>query len=169
MATVSTTFSQFRDSVVKTHTGLIATGGAYSNSTTICPSGILLLCKLPDGATILDYWLKISARGAAANSVEIGTSNTNSGIMALTALSFTMSTSASAQPVLPTQYGVWNQAWLRAPGIADELPVRISLTGSTQETVWAQLRISAEVTGSAYFTFMCFYTMDGIRGHSTIR
>lgn len=169
MASVTSTFSQLQAATKAVHTGIVAVGGALSLSTTISACGVLNMVQVPNKATLLDWWIKIYT-GGAAQTLKIGTSQTHSGIMAVTSLSQTFSTSVSNQLILPTPYGIFNQGFLRAPGAGDLMPVRISISDDAQpSSVWVQGRLGAAISTSAYFTFVLFYTMDGLLGHTTIR
>lgn len=166
MATLSFTLSQFAPNVKATHTGITTAGGAASISATISPSSIIHFCQVPNGATLVDFWVKFGGQAIDTQTMQIGTSQTPSGIMAATTLSLTFCASASA----PTILGIHNQSWLRAPGGSDLLPVRISLSDDAQpSSIWVQGRLSKTVSGSFYITFLLFYTMDGLIGHTSIR
>lgn len=178
MASVSLSFSQLVPQVKAVHTGIIAAGGALSTSaglTTICPSTVLNFCQVPNRATLLDFWIRIQT-GGASQTLQIGTSQTPSGIMSVTTLSQTYS--ISTQSAAPAPYGVFNQGYIRAPGgttgavtgVTDLMPVRISISDDVSPaSVWLQGRVGAGCSASAFFTFMVFYTMDGLTGHTTIR
>lgn len=176
MASLTHTFSQFSDNLKAVHTGMICAGGALSRTTTICPSSVLNMVQVPHGATLLDFYLKI-VQGGADQHVEIGTSNTPSGIMQLTTLTRTHSFSASISlDVLTlTVHGDNDRLYIRAPGGArggtsDLMPVRISLSDDVQPaSIWLQGRVAVGVSASAFFNFVLFYTMDGLTGHTTIR
>ena len=172
MASVTVTFSQLQDAVKSVHTGVIAAAGAISRSVTISASGVLNMVRVPNHSTLLDFWLKVHT-GGASQTVQIGTSQTPSGIMSVTTLSQTYS--ISGQVAAPTAYGDNNTGVIRAPGgtkggAIDLMPVRISLSDDVQpSSVWVQGRLGAAISASAFFTFCLFYTMDGLRGHTTIR
>ena len=180
MASATITFSEFRPNVNVVHTGVNVTGGSLSTSaalTTICPSTVMHMCRVPSGATLLDFWLRIQT-GGASQTVQIGTSGSPSGIMSITTLSQTYSVSASSQLVVPSPYGVFDQGWLRAPGgtraatgaTTNLMPVHISLSDDVQpRTVWVQGNLGAGVSASAFFTFLLYFTTDGLPGHTTIR
>lgn len=166
MASASLSFSQLSPNVVQTHTGICMAGGALTVSTTVCPSTVLNMCRVPNGATIIDYWLH-ARTGAAAQTFQIGTSQMPSGIMKV--LTACESLTLSSQ-VVNGPYGTNNQGYWRGPGDGDLLPVRISLSDDVQPAnVWLQLRCGEGCSASAYFTFMVFYTMSGLIGHNTIR
>lgn len=176
MATVTRTFSQFTSNIKATHTGICVVGGALSLSVTFSPSGIMNMVQVPNHATLVDFYLRIQ-QGGAAQVVRIGTSATNSGIMSKTTLSQTISFSASIS--LDTlQYNVNNPGYIRAPGgtqgvadgTTDLMPVRISLSDdAAPASVWIQGRLATAISASGFFTFVLFYTMDGLPGHTTIR
>lgn len=176
MASATLTFSQFSENLKAVHTGMIFAGGALSRSATVCASSVLNMVKVPDGATLLDFWARIHT-GGASQTFEIGTSQTPSGIMAVTTLSVTFCYSATAENLVlsPTDYGVMGQGWIRCPGgtrgsAFDLMPTRISLSDDVQPaSVWIQGRVGADCSDSAFFTFCLFYTMDGTIGHTTIR
>ena len=169
MATLTVTMSQLSPNVKAVHTGINVAASALSLSSTFTPSNILWMVKIPNHATIVDYWLKIQT-GGAAQTVAIGTASSPTGIMAATSLSQTYSISVSNQLITPTPYGIFNQGWLRAPGPGDTMPVRISLSDdASPSSVWVQGKLTVAISNSAYFSFALFYTMDGMLGHTTIR
>ena len=177
MATLSLTFSQLSAAGKSVHTGVNVIGGALSVSATVCPSTILHMVPVLNGATLLDFKLRI-ATGGADQTIQIGTSQTPSGIMSLTTLSQSYSTSLSGQLVVPTTYGIFNQGWIQGfggttglkTGVTDLLPVRISLSDDVSPArIWVQGRVGVACSASAFFTFILFYTMDGLAGHTTIR
>lgn len=174
MASATLTFSQLRPTPNAIHVGMTWAAGALSRSATVCASSVLNMVQVPNGATLLDFWLRVHTGGASQN-IQIGTSNTPSGIMSITTLSQTFSHSGTAQGI----YGVFNQGYIRAPGgtagtgagaTQDLMPVRISLSDDVQPaSVWVQGRLGAGCSESAYFTFVLFYSTDGAPGHTTIR
>lgn len=169
------TASQLNSNTKAVHTGVIVAGSALSLSVTGTASSIILLSKVPSGATLLDWWMRIHT-GGASQTVKLGTSASPSGIMSITTLSQTYSTSLSGQAIVPTPYGVFNQGWFRAPGgtagatTNDLMPVRISLSDDAQpREVWIQATLGVAISASAFLTWTLFYTMDGLTGHTTIR
>ena len=167
MATASITLSQFSSNVKSVHVGVVFAGGHASSTQTWSASGVLLLTKVPNGATIVDWWAKFGASNVATgNILKIGTSASPSGILSATTLSATYS--ASSQTVTPTEYGIRNQGWFRAPGPGNTLPARISLSDDVQPAeVWITAKLSVSMSG--YFTFGLFYTNDGTTGRGTLR
>jgi len=176
MATVTTTFSQLSPNVKAVHTGVVAIGSHLSAAATLCPSGRLKMCQVPHGATLLDFWLRVqNAADDDQQTFQIGTSATRSGIMAVTTLSATFSASGCVdlQATMSDRRGV-----VRAPGgtmlgtgaASDLMPVAISISDDAQpRSVWVIGTLGAGVSASAFFTFMLFYTMDGMIGRTTIR
>lgn len=181
MATVSFTFSQLHGAAgvpaPVVHTGVNLTGAALSLAVNTSASSVFRVLTMPgQGTTLVDFWLRIQT-GGASQTVQLGTSATNSGIMSVTTLSQTFSYS-STQSILNIGAGVMNQGWIRAPGgtsgvatgITDLLPVRLSVSDDVQPlTVDIQMRLGAAISSSAFFTFMLFYTSNGLKGHTTIR
>lgn len=169
MASVTTTFSVFGPGPKAVHTGVIVAGGHHSASATISASGVLRMVQVPDQATLVDFWLKV-ATGGADQTFEIGTSNTPSGIMAITTLTSTYSLSVGTAE----EINIINNT-LRAPGgttggTSDLMPVHVSLSDSVEpQSVWIQGRLTADASASAFFTFCLFYTMDGMPGRTNIR
>jgi hypothetical protein len=167
------TASQFSSNVKAVHTGIVSVGAALSLTETAAAASVILLNKVPHGATLVDFWIRFYAQGADAQTLEIGTSDSPSGIMQITSMSQTFTESATD---VANIYGVFNQGWLRAPGGTtggtggDLMPVRISLSDDLQPAeVWIQLRIGVAISASMYLTWCLFYTMDGMGGHTTIR
>lgn len=174
MATLSLTFSQFGISAKQVHTGVIAAGGALSVSNTVCPSTILHMVQVPGRCTLLDYWIRIQT-GGADQTFQIGTSQTTSGIMSLTTLCQTYC--LSTQNITPAGAGLYNQGIYRGGGttglktaVTDLMPVQISISDdSIPSRIWVQGRVGVACSASAFFTFMLFYTCDGLTGHTVIR
>lgn len=177
MASATLTFSQFSPGAKKVHTGMIANGGHLSVATTVCPSTVLQIVAMPHGATICDYWARIQS-GGTTQTFQMGTSATRSAILSLLTLSQTYSTSLSGQAIVPTPYGIFNQGVFRGAGgtsgavlgaTTDLLPVQISLSDdATPQHVYI-LGTGTDVSASAFFTIMFFYTCDGMKGTKTIR
>ena len=181
MTSASLTFSQFSPNVKQIHTGIVAVGGHLSRSVTVCPSTVLNMVQVPNGCTLVDFWLRIqNAADDDQQSVQIGTSQTPSGIMSITTLTQTYSFSASISLDVLTLniVGDANHGAIRCPGgtrgatdaTTDLMPVRISLSDDAQPSnVWVQARLGGGVSATAFFTFMLFYTCDGLAGRTTIR
>ncbi len=172
MATV--TASQLSSDAKAVHTGVNVTGSALSIAGTLAASSVILLSKVPNGATLVDWIMRFESASASTQTLEFGTSASPSGIMTITTLSQTFSHSGSQ--VEPVGYGVFNQGWIRSPGgtaglqTNDLMPVRISLSDDVQpSSVWIQARTGQDICNSAFFVWTLFYTMDGMRGHTTIR
>lgn len=176
MATATVSYSQLSPNVKAVHTGIVCVGGAASTSTTWSPSSIHKICQVPHGATIVDFWGKI-ATGGAGQSLQLGTSQTRSGIMAVMTICMTFSFSASISLDTLTLVieGPNDQKSYRAPGgtrggVENLMPVRISLSDDAQpQSIWVLGTLGAGVSASAFHTFMMFYTMDGLAGRTTIR
>lgn len=169
MATATLTFSQFAPNIKATHTGSCVVGGALSVATTVCPSTKLLMVKLPSGACITDWWLKIATGGGGPQTFQFGTSFSPSGIMSVTTLTRTFSLSTQNITAPAAGDGIYAQNWLRAPGVGDLMPVKISLSDdAAQSSIWVQGRCGAGCSASAYFTFTLWYTMDGLLGHTQL-
>jgi hypothetical protein len=159
------TASLLNANVKATHTGIIAVGAAASISATGTASSVVLLNFVPNGATLVDWWFRYQS-GAATQSIEIGTSATPSGIMAMTSLTLTLSHSGSIQLI----GGTFGRSYYRAPMGGDLMPVRISLSDNAQPaTTRIQMVLRAAISASMVLSWMLFYTMDGLTGHTTIR
>ena len=182
MATATVTFSQFLPNIGLVHTGVNVCGGHLSRSVTLSPSGRLKMCVLPNQATIVDFWLRTqNAADDDQQTWQIGTSATRSGIMSVTTVTQTYSFSASISlDTLTLQIvGDANHGTIRAPGgtrgditgaLTDLLPVKISLSDDAQPlNVWVIGTLGAGVSASAFFTFLMFYTNNGMAGRTTIR
>lgn len=179
MATVSFTFSQLHGNsgvpAPLVHTGVNVTGSALSLAVNTSASSVFRLLTVPNGTTLVDFWLRAQT-GGADQTYQIGTSQTRSGIMSVTTACQTFS--ISTQAAGPSARGVFNQGWYRAPGgtqgatgaTADLMPVRISASDDTiPASVDLFLTCGVAISSSAYFTFMLFYTNNGMKGHTTIR
>jgi hypothetical protein len=179
MATATVTFSQFAPNIKAVHTGINVVGGHLSRSVTLSPSGRLKMWRLPHGATIVDFWLRVqNAADDDQQSFQMGTSATRSGIMAITTITATYTLSASVSLDVVTLNLNPTPNVIRAPGgtrgasdgTVDLMPVRISLSDDAQpQNVWVIGTLGAGISVSAYFTGLMFYTMDGLAGRTTIR
>jgi hypothetical protein len=165
------TASQLSSNVKAVHTGVNVTASALSISATGTASSVLLLSQVPNGATLVDFILRFKGAGLS-QTVKLGTSASPSGIMAITTLTITYSESGNVF----ADYGVAGQGWVRSPGgtrngtANDFMPVRISLSDDRQPSkVWVQATLGHDICASAYFSWTLFYTMDGMRGHTTLR
>ncbi len=164
----SFTASLLSANIKAVHTGIVAVGGATSNSATTTASSVVLLSKVPHGATLVDWWFRFQS-GAADAGAEIGTSNSPSGIMAMTTLSLTLSHSGTIIAGTPIG-GTFNRNYYRAPMGGDLMPVRISLSDDVQPAeVWVKMTFRTALSESMALTWMLFYTTDGLKGHTTIR
>lgn len=167
MATLSITLSQLSPNVKAVHTGVVAVAAAQTLQAASSASSVFKLCQVPNGATLVDWWLSIGG-SQAGQVLKLGTSQTPSGIMAATSLSLTLS--ISTQAAAPSQRGVFNQGYLRAPGAGDRMPVRVSLSDDAQPSnIWVHAKAAAAITVSMAFSFCLFYTMDGMAGRTTVR
>lgn len=161
------TASLLNANVKAVHTGIIAVGAAITASATLTASSVILLNFVPDGATLVDWWLRYTDN-AATQSVELGTSFSPSGIAAQFSLTITFSTSDSI--VQPGMIGMQNQFAYRAPIGGGLMPVRISISDDVQpQQVRLQLTTRLAISASCALLWMLFYTMDGLDGHTTIR
>lgn len=175
MASASITFSLFDTNIPKSvHTGVIATGGRLSRTAAYSASSVFNMCQVPDGATVLDFVLRINL--ASANQTwEMGTSQTPSGILQLSTLTSTFSlsvgTAEAVSIVRSVIRGYEGTGYLLAAADAGMLlPAHISISDSLQpQSVWIQGRPTNAGSASAIFQFVLFYTMDGMGGHTTIR
>jgi len=160
---------QFSPNLKAVHTGIVAVGSRTSICATGTAASVLLLGNVPNGATLVDWWAHIITAGAD-QTVQIGTSNSPSGIAALFSLTQCFSLSPSAGgPTLLRIVGATNSNDYRAPQ-GDRLPVRISLSDDVQPTqVMVQAVLGTAISASALFSWMLFYTMDGTVGNTTIR
>ena len=182
MATATVTFSQFQPTVNAIHTGVNCTGGHLSRSVTLSPSGRLKMVQVPNQAVLVDFWLRTqNAADDDQQTWQIGTSATRSGIMSVTTVTQTYSFSASISlDVLTLQIvGDANHGTIRAPGgtrgditgvLTDLMPVKISLSDDAQpQNIWVIGTLGGGISVSAFFTFMLFYTNNGMTGRTTIR
>jgi len=150
------------------HTGVVAVGAALSVSATGTASSVVLLNLVPHGATLVDWWFRYQS-GAADQGAEIGTSATPSGIMAMTTLSLTLSKSGTIVGGTPIA-GTFGRNYYRAPMGGDLMPVRISLSDDAQPSeVRLRMTLRTAISASLVLSWMLFYTMDGLAGHTTIR
>ena len=165
------TASQLSSNVKAVHTGVIVTASALSLTVTGTASSVLLLSRVPNGATLVDFIMRFQS-GGLQQTLKFGTSASPSGIMALTTLTITYSESGNVF----ADYGIGGQGWVRSPGglrngtANDLMPVHISLSDSLDVPwVWVQATVGVAISASAFFSWTLFYTMDGMRGHTTIR
>ncbi len=165
------TCSQLSSDAKAVHTGVIVTSSALSLTVTGTASSIFLLSRVPNGATLVDFVLRFQSAGLS-QTIKIGTSASPSGIMQITTMSLTYSHSGTQQ----VDYGLAGQGWIRSPGgsrnnkVNDFMPVRLSLSDDLQPaSVWIQATAGHDICQSAFLVWTLFYTMDGLRGHTTIR
>lgn len=174
MASLTITLNQFRDNVVATHTGVEWAGGFISRTAAYSASSVFNLCRVPDGAVLLDFVLRINL-ASADQTFEIGTSQTPSGILQLSTLTATYSLSVGTgeeiNVVRSVIRGYSHTGFGLAGGDAGMLlPAKISLSDSLQpQTAWIQGRPTNAGSASAIMQFICFYSMAGDRGFGTIR
>ena len=159
------TASLLNANIQRIHTGINVASSAIGEVTlTGTASSVVLLAKIPQGATIIDWHLYIS-QGGAVQLVQLGTSASPSGIAAAFSLSETFSTSLSAADFPGVK--VLNNH--RAPK-GDRLPVRISLSDDDADGwVWLQMELATAIEATLICDFTVFYTMGGVAGHRTIR
>ena len=142
------------------------TGGNLTLSATATASAVLLMCRVPNGATILSYEMYIR-QGGVAQVVQLGTSDSPSGIAAAFSLSTAVgNASISAGPIQLT--GDYNTFWYGPAG--DLLPVRISISDDANpQWVWVQAKLKLSISSTLIARLQLYYTMDGYLGHTTIR
>ncbi len=176
MATVTRTCSMFSPVPKNVHAGVLCNGAALSLAVSFSASGRLKMLQIPNRSTIVDFWLRIqTTETGAANTFEFGTSHSRSGIMSVTTITSTWTSTGS--PSLQ-MIGINDQGFLIAPGgtrggtgaTTDLMPVRISLTATdiADIPVWI-IGKTGKWTTSAFFTCMIFYTMDGMAGHTELK
>lgn len=175
MASVTLTFSQFSPGAKYAHTGVIANGGHLSVSTTVCPSTVLSIVKVPNKSTVIDFWGRVQT-GGADQTMQIGTSATRSCILSLLTLSQTFSISTQATN---SNYGLFNQGVFRGGGgtggvitgaTTNLLPMKVSLSDDVvPSNVALQANMGVGCSASAFFTFMFLYVCDGMAGRTTNR
>ena len=138
---------------MSTHTASQLVTGSVKAPHTGTAGSTVLLCRVPNGATILD-WFFWGTTGGTDQAVIIGTSQTPS------ALSPTISISAT-----PTNRP-----------LANLLPVTISISddvtlqgGAGPNEVWIQAQYAITFGGTLQANFRLFYTMDGTGAIRKIR
>lgn len=156
------TASQFRSVVAAPHIGTVWTGGAVSPAVTGTASSVVLLCEVPQHATIVDWWLYIQT-GGVDQTVQLGTSASPSGICP----AFSLCQSISVTFLVHSN--------IRAPGpgtqaLAVRMPVRISLSDDVVPAkVWVQAELGSAISASASIVFMLAYNMERAFARTTIR
>lgn len=147
------------------HTGLQVNGGVVTISATTTAAALVYLCRVPNGATIVDWVLYLNEPvtvGGANQKIVIGTSASHSGLGA-----FSLSGSASSDPL-------YAKGRFQPQGTVDLMPVRISLSDDQgiDQKVWltAKFEVAPSTSNSVIIAkFYVTYTMDGLTGHTTIR
>lgn len=137
------------------HTGIQIASGHVTTADTGTAGSKFLMCKVPNGAVIVDYYLYGDDAADASQTYKIGTSASPSGIMAVW-----------------SNTGVASLRFGGASGGGDKLPVKISLSddnAAVQEGVWIAITAAVAISESADYTLMVWYTMDGTKGRTTIR
>lgn len=137
------TASARQSSVIKApHTGVQAINARWSICGTGTASSVVLLVRVPNGATILDYMLYADSAGAN-QTVKIGTSATPSGIGAAVSLTA----------------GATNRG---LNGLTALLPYRVNLSDDAiPQWVWLQAEFGVAISASSRGNFTLFYTIDG--------
>ena len=141
------------------HVGAHQVGGSASTSVTGTASSIVLLCVVPNKATITDWWLRIQ-QGGAAQTVALGTSASPSGIAAPFSLTMVQALSGSATLTL-----AWPDTIFRAPGpgqfgVAARMPVRVSVSDDvTPAFVTLQAELGVAISATLSMEFMVEYRM----------
>lgn len=149
------------------HVGVLVNAGIGTLSGTFTASSVIFLCRVPNGATIIDWTFYTDQITLGANQVlQIGTSASPSGIAGAWSLSQTITGSGAETRV---KYGAH-----KPRGNDDLLPVRISLSDDMgkDQKVWLQMKmgLAANTSGAnAIIRFVVTYTMGGLAGHNTIR
>ena len=161
------TASLLQSGIKAVHTGIQAVGSTLTLCETGTASSVIILNSVPQGATLVDWWLRLRT-GAADQGFELGTSASPSGIAAMVTMSQTISMSGLATEVVLA--GLSSQFYYRAPHGGDLMPVRISLSDDARPlTTPLWLRLRTAISASLQMSWMLFYTMDGMQGHTTIR
>lgn len=167
MASATLTFSQLGTAPAN-HTGIQWAAGTTSTAPASA-SSVLNILQLPNQSVIVGGWLSV-ATGGDNNNIQLGTSNTPSGIMAITTLTSTYSLSVGTTEEVNIINKVINLPGGTTGSVSDLLPVKISLSDDvTTSTVWVQGRMAAAHSSSARITVTLFYSTDGRPGHKTIR
>lgn len=149
------TASQFNSNVVAHHLGNITVGGVVDSTATATASSVWLLCRVPNGAVILDWMIYVDDAGADTI-WKIGTSNTESALG-----SFSLSASQS---------NLEGSNYRDGRLFSHLLPVQVSLSDDVEPShVWIQAVNSAAVSASADIRFQLTYTMNGMTTDLKIR
>lgn len=148
------------------HTGIQWTGGVITLSASTTASAVVNLCRVPNGAVIVDWVLYGSDTNQGSGlTVKLGTSACVSGIAS--AISISASASAAGTDVAAGAH--------RPKGTDDLLPVKVSLSDDQgkDQKVWLQMKfVSAPTTSAsvAIFRFgVWFVNGNGIAAHNTVR
>lgn len=147
MATV--TASQHASSVKRLHTGVQVVGCHFVTASTLTAASVVKLVKVPNGATIVGWSFNGADAAAAAQVIDIGTSNS------------------------PSALGSFSISAAAAHSHLDHLaliPTRIFLSDDAQPSeVWIEAKIAVAASASADYRFQLFYVNDGMRGTQGIR
>jgi hypothetical protein len=148
------------------HTGVQVNASVGTLSGTFTASSIISLCRVPNGATIIDWTFYTDQITMGTNQqLKIGTSACVSGIGKFS-LSQTATGSGAETRVKRGVHKPW--------GTQDLLPVRVSLSddNSKDQLVWLQMKNVTDIDTSgavAIIRFVVTYTMDGMVGHNKVR
>lgn len=146
------TASELTSQVRELHAGLQSKSSRLTAAVTGTASSVFYLCKVPHGATILDF-LWYAADGGANQTYKLGLQlpmDEGSGTQ-----TFTVTESALSGDQSNT-----GGATLRGQG--NKLPYVVSLSDSViQRWAWVQAVASAAISASATMNFSLIYTMDG--------
>lgn len=147
------------------HIGGHQIGGNVSTSNTGTASSIVILCVVPNKATIFDWWIRVS-QGGASQTIALGTSASPSGIAAPFSLSDNQLMGGSTSGTVAI---AWPNSVFRAPGPGvggttpsqkGLLPVRVSVSDDvTPALVTLQAELGVAISATLSMEFMVEYRM----------
>jgi hypothetical protein len=147
---IQTTFtaSEWTQQPREMPSGVLAKTATLTLSTTATASSIMLLLKVPDGATIIDFMFFIES-GGANGTWDLGLQIPEGS----SSWTLTQSAISPAQSDSPS-------ALCRPIGV--NLPMTVSISSECpQRWAWVTAVNSAAVSASAVMRMTVFYTMDG--------
>lgn len=137
------------------HTGVQVEGSQTTITATGTASSVILVARVPNGATILDWTLYQTNGAGASQTLEMGTSNSPSALLAILSI---------------TGSGTFFHGMNLANGGVTLLPVRVSLSDDVEPRwVYIRLKFGVAISATADVRFQLWYTMDGYTTNRVIR
>jgi hypothetical protein len=140
------TASEWTSNVKAVHAGVQSKSAVAAVTVTGTASSVFKLCRIPNGATIVDFLWYVKDAGTD-QSYELGIRYPSSD-------TYTVSESALSAAV-STTLGVLTRG-------SAKLPYKVSISDdAVQSEIWIEAKAVVAISASADHRFTVFYTMDG--------